>query len=149
MRLPLPPHHQRPMLCGAGIDGQTVGLFHKQVAEIAKLRFLGGRFLVQLSIRIGGRFMGFIRALLSYEIQGRVSLVIGGIALFASLLLETFVSRPGLDECAVNLELLVRKDLLVFENDAGDVTSKQSFTILAFLNLPGSHFSDTRVGLSR
>lgn len=86
----------------ARIGNQAVTVVGRAVADVAQLGS-GVAFAVQPCITVGGALMGVVAALLAFEVAA-----IAGAAIVI-LGLEALVARPGLDQGAVNAEVLARE----------------------------------------
>src|SRR5216683_2150053 len=82
-------------------DSQAIAVLHDHVAHVAQLRLAAGRLAIELGIGVAGRSMGVVLAPLAMEV--------GAIVVLAAILrLEALVRGPGLDQRAVDREMIVR-----------------------------------------
>src|SRR5579884_762713 len=90
----------------ARVNRQAVAVLHQYVARIAKLGFLARPFACQPCVGVGGRLVSVVAAPLTVEVNGGIARVIGRLLVRAVLALEAFVTGPGLNQSAVNCEVL-------------------------------------------
>ncbi len=94
-----------------GVDDQAVPVLHQHMAKKAQLRLLARGLLLQPAFGIGGRRVRGIRPPLDPEVHTRVAQVISR-RRSLGLLLKTLLARPGLDQGAVDGELLIGEEAL-------------------------------------
>ncbi len=97
------------------------------MAQISQMRLLAVALLIKLRVRVGGRGMAVVRALLAMEVR---TVVIASV-----LRAEALVRGSGLDQCAIDGEILVRYKalrLLVYggEELLRHVGGKQTLVVL-------------------
>ena len=104
-------HQQRRLALGVaiGLGGhrggdQTIAILHQGVAQIGQFGLLAVALLVQPRVRVGGRFVRLVGALAVVEV--------GTVAVRSVLLAEALLRRPGLDQRAVDGEVLVAHEPL-------------------------------------
>ena len=106
-------HHDRGIAFGRaagrrdrGVDDQAVAILGQQMPEIAELRFAADGFLIQPRVGIGRRLMRVVAPRLPVEIHRRILRIVGRRPVRA-LRFETLVTRPRLEQRAVDREVLV------------------------------------------
>ena len=90
---------------------QAVTVLHQRMAEIGQMRLLAVALLVEPGVRIGGRSMGLVRALLTVEVRA--------VAIGAVLLTEALLRCPGLDQRPIDGEVLIAHEALRLVVDLG------------------------------
>ena len=91
------------------IDRDAVAVLHQHVPRVAELGFLAGPLTCQPRLRVGGRLVARVAALLAVKVNRGVARVIGWVLTSAVLALEAFVTRPRFDQRAVDREVLSRE----------------------------------------
>ncbi len=136
--------HRRFALGAAGgwghsrIDHQAVAVLHQRMSEIGELGFASLAFLVQPGLRVGGRLVSGVGALVAMEVHRRVAWVVWRTGLWWSLLRsKTLLTRPCLDEGAIDRKVLIRKEMELLrllehptEQGQGDVARQQPLAVL-------------------
>src|SRR5271170_7177165 len=94
-----------------GIDYQAVAILHQQMTQVAQLGLPPTGLLIEPCLRIGGRLMGRVAPPLAMKIDARIAGIVGRTWLRV-LARETLVPGPGLDQGAVDGEVLGREQAL-------------------------------------
>src|SRR3984957_7040976 len=106
-----------------GIDDKPIAVLHHQMPHVTELGLLAGTLAKQSSVGVGGRRMRVILAFLAMEVAFDIApatavLTFPRRRLAAVLRHETFHAGPGLDQRAVDREVLAREELAVSPNTA-------------------------------
>lgn len=97
----------------ARVDHQAVAVLHQSVPDEAQLRLLAFALAVQPGVRIGGRSMGVVRALLAMEFRfGIAPAALRRRLARAVLRLDALHRGPSLDQRAIDREVIARQKLL-------------------------------------
>jgi len=97
--------------CDGAADSKAVPVLHERMAHVAELGLAPVRLAVELGFGVGRALMRVVLAHLAVKVRAII-------AILGSLRLEAFVRGPGLDQGAIDREMLVRQKrlhLLVFE----------------------------------
>src|SRR5215468_7568563 len=114
---PVAQHLQRPRALAvaagprhAALDGQAVPVVHEHVPLVDELGLVALGLAEQSRVGIGGRAMGDVTPPLAVEVYGRVPRIVRWEPTRRVLLLEALEARPGLDQGAVDREVLVGQE---------------------------------------
>jgi len=120
----------------AAVDREAGSVVHEDMPLVVQLGFMGVALAEQPSLRIGGRGMRGVAAALAMEIDRGVAGVIRGTA-GGVRPLEALETGPGLDQRAVDGEVLIGEDAPAagfrhhaLEEGPGDVALQQPLAIL-------------------
>lgn len=91
------------------VDYQTVMILHQGMVEEDQLRFVALALFVQTGIRIGGRGVGFVDALLTLEVYRGITTAIFRWRSRTVFLNEAFMRSSGLNQRTVDREMLVEE----------------------------------------
>src|SRR6202142_2447407 len=93
-----------------GVDDEAGTVLHQRVTEKGQFRLHARSLAIEPRIRIGGRGVRLVRTLLALEIDLDIAAAAGRRFVARSVLaLEALYRRPGLDERAVDREMVTRQ----------------------------------------
>ena len=104
----------------AALDCDAVAVLHQHVAGVAELSLLARALAGQAGLGIGGRLVSVVAASLAMEVHAGVARIVRRSLWPSVFSLEALVAGPGLDQCAVDREVLVGEQPL----DAGLVNHR-------------------------
>lgn len=96
----------------AAVYRQSIAILHQHVARVTKFGFLAEPLAGQARLRVGGRLVSFIAALLAVKVYTRNARIIVGrrsLRRFTVFAFETLLPGPRFNQSAVNREVLIGK----------------------------------------
>ena len=121
-------HQQRSLTLGIAVGlgrhgggDQAVAVLHQRVSQIRQVRLLAVALLVQPRVRVGGRFMGIVRAFVAVEVRASAAIVVRSVLGAEALVRGPGLSPhgrtpvrgdPDLDQRAVHGEVIVTHEAL-------------------------------------